>query len=172
MKQDYVLRHADDAACEIRFALHPHNRIESASSEPVLVSMLRRDDCGFVTVLFGERVVCGFIDKHNGTVTLTLDGRPEKFSLRPAALDTMHQGLLNTRHNTGPINVRCPIPGTLKAVLIDVGVSVAAGQTLAILEAMKMENEIRAPHAGIVETVLAVPGQNVAAETLLFTIKA
>lgn len=171
MKQNYVLRHADDAACELRFTLHPHNRIESGSAEPILVVMLRRDDCGFVTVLFGERVVCGFIDKHNGTVTLTLDGRPQKFSLRPAAVDTMHQGLLNSNHNSGPINVRCPIPGTIKAILIQVGASVAAGQTLAILEAMKMENEIRATRAGTVETVHAINGQNVAAETLLFTIK-
>jgi biotin carboxyl carrier protein len=46
----------------------------------------------------------------------------------------------------GAATLRAPIPGKLVKVPIKVGDAVKAGQTLLVLEAMKMENEIRAPH--------------------------
>ena len=47
-----------------------------------------------------------------------------------------------------PVTVRSPIPGRLTKLLVKVGDTVAAGQTLVVLEAMKMENELAAPRAG------------------------
>ena len=171
MMQEYVLRPVEDKPGEIRFALRWHGQVQTHGAEPVALAILRRDENGFATVLFGERVVCGFIESRNGDVTLTLDGRPETFSLRPAALDAMREGLLHAKAPGGPIDVKSPIPGLIKAVLVDANAPVEAGQTLAILEAMKMENEIRSPHAGVVEKVCTSAGQNVAAGALLFSIK-
>jgi len=53
----------------------------------------------------------------------------------------------------GPIVVKSSMPGIVRAVLVKSGDSVAAGQPLVILEAMKMENELRAEHAGVVREV-------------------
>jgi len=63
----------------------------------------------------------------------------------------------------GPVTLRAPIPGRLIKVLVRAAERVTAGQTLLVLEAMKMENELRAPRAGIVSAVHAVEG--VAVET-------
>lgn len=54
-----------------------------------------------------------------------------------------------------------PMPGVVVAVLVEPGKDVRTGEALLILEAMKMENEIRAPRTGIVETVHVTPGQRV-----------
>src|SRR5262245_60243014 len=59
---------------------------------------------------------------------------------------------------TGPVTVKSAMPGILRAILVKPGDRVAAGQPLAILEAMKMENEIRAEHAGVVRDVKVKAG--------------
>ncbi len=61
-------------------------------------------------------------------------------------------------HDAGPLTLRAPIPGRLVKVLVRAGESVKAGQTLLVLEAMKMENELRAPRTGVVATVNATEG--------------
>jgi biotin carboxyl carrier protein len=62
-----------------------------------------------------------------------------------------------------PITVRSPIPGRLIKLLVKAGDSVAAGQTLVVLEAMKMENELPAPRAGRITEVRCAEGTAVEA---------
>lgn len=57
--------------------------------------------------------------------------------------------------------VKCPLPGTVLAVKVSVGDKVAAGQTLVVLEAMKMENNIDADRAGVVKQILVQQGATV-----------
>ena len=68
--------------------------------------------------------------------------------------------------------MRAPLPGTVLAVLVKVGESVAEGQPLVKLEAMKMEYTIRAAAAGVVEVIHHAPGDNVAADALLIHVGA
>jgi len=60
-------------------------------------------------------------------------------------------------------HVRAPMQALVVSVRIEVGRTVAAGQTLVILEAMKMEHSVTAEHSGIVTQVLAKPDAMVAA---------
>jgi biotin carboxyl carrier protein len=62
---------------------------------------------------------------------------------------------------TGPTAVRAVIPGRVLAVSVAVGDDVVAGQPLLLVEAMKMQNELRAPRAGTVNRVDAVAGRAV-----------
>lgn len=57
--------------------------------------------------------------------------------------------------------VNSPMPGVILKVLVKAGDSVKEGDTLAILEAMKMENEIAAPKAGTVAQVVCKVGDKV-----------
>jgi biotin carboxyl carrier protein len=56
------------------------------------------------------------------------------------------------------------------AVLVEAGQSVRTGEGLLILEAMKMENEIRAPRNGVIEQVNVAPGQRVSHDEVLLRI--
>jgi biotin carboxyl carrier protein len=58
-----------------------------------------------------------------------------------------------------PITVRSPIPGRLIKLLVKVGDAVSAGQTMVVLEAMKMENELPAPRAGHVAELRCAEGR-------------
>lgn len=57
--------------------------------------------------------------------------------------------------------VRAPIPGVITAVDVHVGSEVSVGQQLCVLEAMKMNNSIRAVHAGTIAAVHISIGQHV-----------
>ena len=61
----------------------------------------------------------------------------------------------------GGTTVKCPRPGTVLAVKVAVGDRVAAGQTLVVLEALKMENNIDAAAAGTVKQILVQQGATV-----------
>lgn len=67
----------------------------------------------------------------------------------------------------GPAPVVAPMPGLIVRVQVAVGDRVLAGQGVVVMEAMKMENELRAPAAGVVRLVHAVPGTAVEKGTRL-----
>jgi biotin carboxyl carrier protein len=69
-----------------------------------------------------------------------------------------------------PVVVRSPIPGRVVKVLVKAGDAVAAGQTLVVLEAMKMENELRAPRAGRVVDLRCAEGAAVESGQDLVTV--
>ena len=58
-------------------------------------------------------------------------------------------------------SITAPMPGTITNILVKEGDNVKKGQVLAILEAMKMENEIVAPRDGAVTLISVDKGQNV-----------
>ena len=68
---------------------------------------------------------------------------------------------------TGPLPVKAPMPGLIVRVNVAVGDEVQAGQGIVVIEAMKMENELRAAGAGRVKKVMAEPGMAVEKGTLL-----
>jgi len=67
--------------------------------------------------------------------------------------------------------VTAPLPGTVLDVPVSVGQQVKAGQILAIIEAMKMENEIVAPTDGTVASIAVRKGDAVEADDLLVTLQ-
>jgi acetyl/propionyl-CoA carboxylase alpha subunit len=71
----------------------------------------------------------------------------------------------------GDGRVKAPIPGQVTQLLVQVGEQVTVGQPLLILEAMKMENEIRSPRSGKILTINVVQGQSVSLNELLFEIE-
>ena len=67
--------------------------------------------------------------------------------------------------------VNAPMPGRIISILVKVGDKVKAGQDVAILEAMKMENNIASDYTGIVKQILVSEGDTVAANTVLIEIE-
>jgi len=73
-------------------------------------------------------------------------------------------------NDAAPAIVRSPIPGRVVKLLVKADEPVKAGQTVVVLEAMKMENELRAPRAGRVTAVRCAEGTAVEAGQDLVTI--
>jgi biotin carboxyl carrier protein len=72
---------------------------------------------------------------------------------------------------TGPERVVAPMSGKIVRVLVQSGEAVHARQPLVVVEAMKMENELRAARAGTVSEVRAHEGQSVDAGALLVVVQ-
>ncbi|MEX2181103.1 MAG: biotin/lipoyl-containing protein [Gemmatimonadaceae bacterium] len=65
---------------------------------------------------------------------------------------------LATAAAAGPAPIVAPMPGLIVKVHVAVGDRVDAGQAVVVMEAMKMENELRAPSPGTVRAIAATPG--------------
>jgi acetyl/propionyl-CoA carboxylase alpha subunit len=96
-----------------------------------------------------------------GAYTLWVDG----FRFEGEALDertrVIRDMTAESQRSTGPASLLAPMPGLIVRVNVAPGESVKAGQGLIVMEAMKMENELRAHAAGMVKTVLVEPGKAV-----------
>jgi biotin carboxyl carrier protein len=71
----------------------------------------------------------------------------------------------------GPLEVRAIIPGQVLAVSVAPGDAVAAGQQLLVVEAMKMQNELRAPRDAVVASVAVAPGRTIEVGDLLLVLE-
>jgi biotin carboxyl carrier protein len=71
----------------------------------------------------------------------------------------------------GRQSVSVPMPGKVIAVLVAEGDAVERGQGLVIVEAMKMENEVRSPIAGVVKEIRVKPGDTVEGGAVLLVVE-
>lgn len=127
-------------------------------------------------VLLPESALC------NGEMEwLVVGERPYEFVLDPhltwiKAFSGLHRLEIKdldaqvSRPRSGDGRVKAPIPGLITHLRVQVGDSVEAGNSILVLEAMKMENEIRAPVRGVVTAVHISPGQTVARDEVLVEI--
>ncbi|MEU5700935.1 acetyl/propionyl/methylcrotonyl-CoA carboxylase subunit alpha [Streptomyces aurantiacus] len=112
------------------------------------------------------------------TVTLHLDGRSHTFHHAGTWLgrdgdawnvqdhDPVAASLTGAAH-AGADSLTAPMPGTVTVVKVAVGDEVSAGQSLLVVEAMKMEHVVSAPHAGTVTELDVTPGTTVAMDQVL-----
>jgi propionyl-CoA carboxylase alpha chain len=63
--------------------------------------------------------------------------------------------------------VRCPMPGLVLSIAVAPGQEIKAGETLAVVEAMKMENVLRAERDGVVRAIYAKPGDSLAVDAVI-----
>ena len=74
-------------------------------------------------------------------------------------------------HGDGAARIVAPMPGKVVRVLVEVGESVEAGAGIAVVEAMKMQNELKSPKSGTVLTINAEVGATVNGGDLLAVIE-
>ncbi len=117
----------------------------------------------------------------------TIDGHPLAMQVRPIAngIRLAHQGYevavqvfteseaaaarlmpVGTKADTGK-KLLCPMPGLVVSIAVTEGQEVKAGETLAVIEAMKMQNVLRAERDGTVKKIHATAGATLAVDALI-----
>ena len=81
-------------------------------------------------------------------------------------------GRAATSATTSEATVNAPMPGLVVGVPLEPGATIAAGQTVVVLEAMKMENDLASPIAGVLKEVRVTKGQTVDQGEVLVVINA
>jgi biotin carboxyl carrier protein len=106
-----------------------------------------------------------------GQYTLSIDGHRYDIEALDERTHKIRELSAASAAPTGPAPLRAPMPGLVVRVGVAVGDTVAAGQGLVAIEAMKMENELRCAAGGRVKAVHAVVGQAVEKGALLVEIE-
>jgi len=105
----------------------------------------------------------------NGDLLIRIDGRTARATLNGRRTGRRTADAGARAH--GEQSVVAPMPGRVVRVLVSRGDSVAARQGVVVVEAMKMENELRAPKAGRVKDVAVESGASVEAGRVLVVIE-
>jgi biotin carboxyl carrier protein len=113
----------------------------------------------------GKHVVA-YVSSENTKRWVTIHGQTLVLTKSSAA----RRGSQAGHHAAGELTA--PMPGQVRAVNVSEGDAVAKGQTLLVLEAMKMEIRIHAPLGGIVKKLLVEQSQTVEREQVLIEIEA
>ena len=135
----------------------------------VTASVTPSDGTPVRTVVIGSEIHRVVVRRgtSRGEYTLWLDG----FRFEVEALDERARAIRELSRASaapaGPAPLVAPMPGLIVRVSAKAGDDVRAGQGLVVMEAMKMENELRAVAAGRVKAVLAQPGMVVEKGALL-----
>jgi len=125
-----------------------------------------------VAVLFGRLPA---VDRANEpTLEVVVHGWRFELATEPesraALLYRARRGAESARHG-GPAEIRAIIPGQVVGVSVAAGDAIEAGQEILVIEAMKMQNELRAPRAGTVERLAVGAGSRVEVGDLLAVIR-
>lgn len=108
---------------------------------------------------------------NTGDFDVHLDGRTVPVQIRPAGSFGRQKKAGYGAQGAGPQRVAAPMPGKIVRVLVNTGDAVKARQGLIVVEAMKMENELRAARDGRVREVVVKEGQSVDAGAVLLTVE-
>ncbi len=125
-------------------------------ADPIEIRASMREVPGIVAVFEGEHPSKAFVARatQGQGYNVTVDGR--RFELRAPS---GRRGRSTVGGGTDPLGkVSSPLAGVVVAVHVAVGEHVEVGAVLAVVEAMKMQNEVHAPHAGTVTAIRVEAG--------------
>ncbi len=151
-----------NAGASQRFELDCHGEVKSlelretengtvlciADREQALRGEVRGDE--LYIEIEGHRYAATFSEHDDGYTIFWMDGA---FSFREQRYEVVDDGAA-----AGSADFAAPMHGTVVALLVEAGTSVAAGDPVIVIEAMKMEQTLRAPVAGLVEGYNVAPG--------------
>jgi biotin carboxyl carrier protein len=105
--------------------------------------------------------------ERKGVYTLEIDGYKYEVEAIDERTRAIRDMTAKAAGPAGPAPLKAPMPGLIVRVNVKVGDVVQVGQGLVVMEAMKMENELRSTASGTVKAVLATPGTAVEKGALL-----
>ena len=137
---------------------------DTAAKQSAVIQVISMQDNKAVVLFDGVKLVAQFMQRQRGQIYCSIQGRGAFFK-DLIILD----GVVDDAEGGG--RVIAPMHGLLLEVMVSPGDNVVKGQTLAVLEAMKMHYEILSEVDGTVEEVSAVAGSQVAVDDVLIEIK-
>ncbi len=152
----FVLRKGDrDRVVEV--GGEGENLSVTLDGEPRQVDLVEGDQGLLSLLIDGKAYACDFDTRKGNQVRVYIAGSVfelEVLDERRARRQIVAGGI----GATGPQVIVAPMPGKIVRLLVKVGQAVKAGDGLVVIEAMKMENELRAARAGIVKELAVQEG--------------
>jgi acetyl/propionyl-CoA carboxylase alpha subunit len=168
----YLIRHEDDetSSLEVREREGVIEVRAEGSDRWRAVQLERAGDSGLYLLMVDNRPVEIYLERRRGGALATigrhsfdLDVGPWRPLSRKRRTDTAGDGRL--------VRITAPMTGSVVEVRCAPGDAVREGDVLLVIESMKMNNELRAPRAGTVETVAVKAGERVQGNALLVSLR-
>jgi biotin carboxyl carrier protein len=122
---------------------------------------------GIVLVQNGSRVYECRIESHQMSDVFVVTLRGRTYTITIADPKRLRSGENSHRHDHGSAEITAPMPGKVVRVLVEAGTQVEAGAGILVVEAMKMQNEMKTPRAGTIVSLNAKAGDTVNAGDVL-----
>ncbi len=107
----------------------------------------------------------------NGSISLLVKGNRFESIIRTSLQEKASQLLQQSGVSHKRVEVKAPMPGMILKINKKAGESIVKGETILILEAMKMENDLHAPKTGLIKDIFIKEGTAVEKGTVLFSIE-
>jgi biotin carboxyl carrier protein len=130
---------------------------------------VRRTGNSSFSILIGERSFDFDVSQQNDEQVVVSRGIATRVTLQDAVRRI--RGASRREQASGKAELKAMMPGRVVNLLVQVGDELAAQQGVVVVEAMKMENELKSPKAGKVTAIKVAPGQTVEKGDLLVVIE-
>ncbi|HSS18478.1 MAG TPA: biotin/lipoyl-containing protein [Pyrinomonadaceae bacterium] len=130
---------------------------------------------GEYLLLHGDTVYKCRVEAMNGssagTGSFAVSVRGKDYEVALIDPKRLRSGQAAAAHHAGAAEIVSPMPGKIVRVLVEAGANVEAGAGIIVVEAMKMQNEMKSPKAGVVVSINAAEGATVSAGDVLAVIE-
>ncbi len=123
-------------------------------------------------IRLGNRTFYAYdIQVMESTVSFAIDGVHYEYPYKDEQALLLAKMGFKSRSNSSQSGIKSPMPGKILAVRKQIGDTVVSGETVIVLEAMKMENELKSHVNGVISAVHVEAGRSVEKNTLLLEIE-
>lgn len=134
----------------------------SVDDQPYQLDFQDLSEPGIVSLLLNNRSIEAVVDeKEDDSFEVLIRGELYSVQVQDERSRRLAMARGETAVDSGEFVIKSPMPGIIVKTPVEAGQSVKKGDSIIILESMKMENELRAPRDGIVTRVHVEPGQSV-----------
>ena len=113
---------------------------------------------------------CRVETRHNQPEYIEVSLRGSNYAIKLIDPKRLRSAQSGAEHSKGIAQIVAPMPGKVVRLLVEVGAQIEAGAGILVVEAMKMQNEMKAPRAGCVVSIHAQVGSTVNAGDVLAVI--
>lgn len=154
--------------CDLTLEISDHTVVADVDGRKYQLEVHQSGNDGYL-IFDNEKIFECHVHSQHGFFDVSIKGKTQVVTISdPRRLRTDQD---SDRHHHGTAEVTAPMPGKVVRVLVDEGTQVEAGAGLVVVEAMKMQNEMKSPRAGNVVSINVTSGDTVEAGTLLAVIE-
>lgn len=137
------------------------NHSVEVNGEPHRVDFQTIDEGALYSLLIDNKSWHVLVERKGDEYRVSIEGELYMVSVQDERTRKIQKALTRAAKETGEFILKAPMPGLVRGIPVQTGQEVQKGQGLVILEAMKMENELRATRAGVVSDIRVKPGDAV-----------
>lgn len=133
-------------------------------------SLTKINEQSYVLSVGNKKMEVAITEYDKDEMIVTINGRDSEITIRSKLKEKAYKLMSNKSNSSGAGKIKAPMPGLILKIHKSIGEEVEPGEALIILEAMKMENEIRADKSGNIEEIYVSEGDSVDKNQVLITI--